>query len=49
MVEMQISQDDPLYPSQLISRLGESAPAAIHAVGNPDILRQPGIGFLCSV
>jgi predicted Rossmann fold nucleotide-binding protein DprA/Smf involved in DNA uptake len=45
----QISQNDDLYPMQIGRRLGAAAPESIFVSGDPDILRHPGIGLICSI
>lgn len=45
----QIRQSDDHYPVRLAQRLGDSAPASITAAGNLDILKNPGIGLICSI
>jgi predicted Rossmann fold nucleotide-binding protein DprA/Smf involved in DNA uptake len=49
MKVLQIRQKDDLYPVLLARRLGKTAPESISAAGNPDILKHPGIGLICSI
>jgi predicted Rossmann fold nucleotide-binding protein DprA/Smf involved in DNA uptake len=41
-------QDDPLYPSVLLSRLGGDAPARLFTRGNQDLLLQSKTALFCS-
>jgi len=45
----QIWQNDKQYPVQLVRRMGDAAPPFITTAGNPDILKSPGIGLICSI
>jgi len=44
-----IRQTDSHYPIQLVRRWGSAAPDVLFAAGRLDILKQPGIGLICSI
>jgi predicted Rossmann fold nucleotide-binding protein DprA/Smf involved in DNA uptake len=44
-----IPQDDPRYPAPLRTRLNGRAPAALAALGDPDLLRRRTLALFCSV
>ena len=44
----QINNNEQVYPESLIRFLGSSAPRAIWALGNPEIMNNKKVGFFCS-
>lgn len=43
-----LTPDDEKFPARLLDRLGPKSPALFHAVGNLELLNQPGIGIVGS-
>jgi predicted Rossmann fold nucleotide-binding protein DprA/Smf involved in DNA uptake len=44
----QIHNNEQVYPESLVRFLGSSAPRAIWALGNPEIMNNKKVGFFCS-
>lgn len=49
MDKQRIEAGDGVYPTILRDRLGDAAPARLHAMGDAAILRQRLLGLLCSI
>lgn len=49
MATTRIEQGESEYPAVLPERLGDAAPASLHIMGQPSILRHRLLGFICSI